>query len=72
MFSNAMRPTPPVATNLHRQTLLEVVSVIERRITDLDRLGPPNAPGYACNACRDGELHRLLGVIRDLAGAGRR
>ena len=66
-----MHPTPPVATDLHRQTLLKVVSIIEHRITDLDRLGPPTAPGYACNACRDGELHRLLGIFRDLAGAGR-
>ncbi len=50
------------------ETLLKVASLIERRIAELDRLGPPNAPGYACNACRDGELHRLVGVVRGMAG----
>jgi hypothetical protein len=59
---------PPTA-ELHRPTLLKVVAAIERRIADLDRLGPPNAPGHVCSACKDAELHRLLGVLRELAGA---
>ena len=57
------------AAELHRPTLLKVVAAIERRIADLDRLGPPNAPGHACGACKDAELRRLLGVLRELAGA---
>jgi hypothetical protein len=61
---------PPSATaELHGPTLLKVVAAIERRIADLDRRGPPNAPGHSCNACKDAELHRLLGVLRQLAGA---
>ena len=59
----------PPAAELHRPTLLKVVAAIERRIADLDRLGPPNAPGHSCSACKDAELHRLLGVLRELAGA---
>lgn len=55
---------------LDRPTLLRVVSAIEHRIADLDRRGPPNAPGHCCNSCKDAELHRLLGVLRELA-AGR-
>lgn len=61
---NAPASSPP---GLNPETLLDVASLIERRITELDRLGPPNARGYACNACRDGELHRLLGIIRGMA-----
>lgn len=59
------------ASDLHLPTLLKVVSAIERRIADLDRLGPPNAPGHACTTCKDAELHRLLGVLRKLATAER-
>jgi hypothetical protein len=66
-----MAATQPPAPELHRPTLLKVVSSIERRIADLDRLGPPNAPGHGCSACKDTELHRLLGVLRELAGAKR-
>ena len=64
-----MNAPSPAAPDLHRQTLLRIASVIERRIADLDRLGPPNAPGHACTVCKDGELHRILGVLRGLAGA---
>lgn len=67
----AMNSSTAADPSLHRPTLLKVVSVVERRIADLDRLGPPNFPGYACNACRDGELHRLLGILRGLAGAAK-
>jgi hypothetical protein len=66
-----MKATSSATPDLHRQTLLKVASVIERRIADLDRLGPPNAPGHGCTVCKDGELHRLLGVLRGLAEAGR-
>jgi hypothetical protein len=64
-----MTTRPTSASELHLPTLLEVVSAIERRIADLDRLGPPNAPGHACTTCKDAELHRLLGVVRKLATA---
>ena len=66
-----MKATSPAAPDLHRLTLLRIASVIERRIGDLDRLGPPNAPGHACTVCKDGELHRMLGVLRGLADTGR-
>jgi NAD(P)H-nitrite reductase large subunit len=64
-----MAATQPPTAELHRPTLLKVVAAIERRIADLDRLGPPTAPGHACGTCKDAELHRLLGVLRELAGA---
>ncbi len=60
------------APELHRPTLLKVVSTIEGRIADLDRRGPPNAAGHSCNACKDAELHRLLGVLRELAATSPR
>jgi hypothetical protein len=65
-----MNAANPSGTDLHRATLLKVVAAIERRIADLDRLGPPNARGYACTSCRDAELHRLLGVLREVAARG--
>ena len=68
MLRIAMNAAPPQGPALDRRTLLKVVSAIERRIADLDRLGPPNAPGHTCAACKDGELHRLLGVLRGLVG----
>jgi hypothetical protein len=66
MFS-AVMSTSASPAELDRPTLLRVVSAIERRIADLDRRGPPNAPGHCCNSCKDAELHRLLGVLRELA-----
>lgn len=62
-----MSPDPTPGPELHRPTILKVVAAIERRIADLDRRGPPNAPGHSCNACKDAELHRLLGVLREVA-----
>jgi hypothetical protein len=67
-----MSTSPSPAPELHRPTLLKVLSIIERRIADLDRRGPPNAPGHACNSCKDAELHRLLGVLRELAAGAPR
>lgn len=64
-----MSTSPPAAPELHQPTLQKVIAAIERRIADLDRRGPPNAPGHACITCKDAELHRLLGVLRELAGA---
>jgi hypothetical protein len=64
-----MSAAPSSGPVLDPHTLLKVVSAIERRIADLDRLGPPNARGYTCTACRDAELHRLLGVLRELVSA---
>ena len=64
-----MSAAPSAASELHRPTLVKIVSAIERRIADLDRLGPPNAPGHACTTCKDAELHRLLGVLRELVAA---
>lgn len=70
MFSIGMSAPASSPPGLNPDTLLAVASLIERRIAELDRLGPPNARGYACNACRDGELHRLLGIIRGMVGQG--
>ncbi len=61
------RSEPQPSPHLDQATLQEVVALIERRIRDLDRLGPPNAPGHACITCKDAELHRLLGAVRELA-----
>jgi hypothetical protein len=63
--------SPSTTSELHQPTLLKVVAAIERRIADVDRRGPPNAPGHSCNSCKDAELHRLLGVLRELASAAR-
>ncbi len=68
MFSFDMSAPASSPPSQNPDTLLTVASLIERRIAELDRLGPPNARGYACNACRDGELHRLLGIVRAMAG----
>ena len=63
-----MQPSElPAPVHLDVPTLRAVIALIERRIVDLDRLGPPNAPGHACITCKDGELHRLLGALRELA-----
>ncbi len=70
MFSFRMTAPTSSAPGQSPDTLLTVAALIERRIAELDRLGPPNARGYACNACRDGELHRFLGIIRGMAGPG--
>ena len=67
MFGIAMSPDLAPGPELHRPTLLKVVAAVERRIAALDRLGPPNAPGHTCTACKDAELHRLLGVLREVA-----
>lgn len=61
-----MTPDPAPGPELHRPTILKVIAAIERRIAALDRLGPPNAPGHTCTACRDAEMHRLLGVLREV------
>jgi hypothetical protein len=61
------RPENPPPARLDPTTLHEVIALIEQRIVDLDRVGPPNARGHACSACKDAELHRLLGVVRGLA-----
>lgn len=66
-----MSPSASPAHELDRPTLLRVVSTIERRIADLDRRGPPNAPGHCCNSCKDAELHRLLGILRGLVAQQR-
>jgi hypothetical protein len=68
MFS-AMSSAQPRSPQLHRPTLLHVIATIERRIADLDRLGPPTARGHSCGTCKDAELHRLLGTLRQLASA---
>lgn len=70
MFSFSMSVPASSPPGQNPDTLLSVASLIERRIAELDRLGPPNARGFACNACRDGELHRLLGIIRGMVGQG--
>jgi len=74
--SVSMSPDPAPGPELHGPTLLKVVAAIERRIAALDRLGPPNAAGHACTTCKDAELHRLLGVLREVAartsGGGQR
>lgn len=56
---------PPSPALLDQATLKHVVALIEDRIRELDRHGPPNAPGYGCVACRDAELHRLFAVLKE-------
>ncbi len=46
-------------------TLKHVIALIESRIHELDRRGPPNAPGYGCSACKDAELDRLVAVLKE-------
>jgi hypothetical protein len=41
------------------------LAIIENRIRELDRHGPPNAPGYACAVCKDAELHRLAAILKE-------
>ena len=65
-----MSPDPAPGPELHQPTLLKVIAAIERRIADLDRRGPPNAPGHTCSSCKDAELHRLLGVLREVVAKG--
>ena len=55
------QPSPAI---LDQPTLKHVLALIEDRIRELDRHGPPNAPGYGCVACRDAELHRLVAVLK--------
>jgi hypothetical protein len=50
--------------------LLEVIALIERRISILDRLGPPNAAGYTCVGCKDPELHRQPPPTKALPHSG--
>jgi hypothetical protein len=52
---------------LDQPTLKHVIALIESRIRELDRHGPPNAPGYGCAACKDAELHRLVAVLKEQA-----
>ena len=59
------RPTGPSPLPLDQATLKHVVALIEERIRELDRHGPPNARGYGCAACKDAELHRLVAVLKD-------
>jgi hypothetical protein len=62
-----MSSDPAPGPKLHGPTLLKVVAAIERRIAALDRLGPPTASGHTRTASKDAELHRMLGVLREVA-----
>jgi hypothetical protein len=50
------------------ETVAQVVAVLETRLRDLARLGPPNAPGYGCVHCRDAQAHQFISYLRGMAG----
>jgi hypothetical protein len=58
------RQRQPSSDSPDEATVRYVVALIEDRIRELDRHGPPNAPGHGCVACKDAELHRLVAVLK--------
>jgi len=52
------------------QAFREVAALLEKRLGDLARRGPPGAEGHGCVHCRDAEARRFVATLRDQAGLG--
>jgi hypothetical protein len=49
------------------ELLVQTAAVLEARLADLARRGPPNAPGYGCAMCRDAEARSFISYLRATA-----
>ena len=58
-------PNQPWGGVFDQATLRKILEIIENRIRELDRHGPPNARGHGCAACKDAELHRLAALLEE-------
>jgi hypothetical protein len=53
------------------ETLAQIAAVLEARLDELGRRGPPNAPGYGCVHCRDLEAHSFITYLRGMTATPR-
>src|SRR5512142_2831248 len=53
------------------EMLAQAAAVLEARLADLGRRGPPNAPGYGCAMCRDAEARSFISYLRATAAKSR-
>ena len=53
------------------EMLAQTAAMLEDRLRDLGRRGPPNAPGYGCVYCRDATAHSFISHLRDVAAAAK-
>jgi hypothetical protein len=65
-------PNQPWGGVFDQATLRKILEIVENRIRELDRHGPPNARGHGCAArghgcaaCKDAELHRLAAILEE-------
>jgi hypothetical protein len=53
------------------ELLAQVTAVLDGRLNDLGRLGPPNASGYGCVHCRDAQAHSFISYLRGMLATGK-
>jgi hypothetical protein len=51
------------------ELMAQAAAALEAQLRDLERRGPPNAPGYGCVHCRDSEASSFITYWRGMAAA---
>jgi hypothetical protein len=54
-------------TRTRAEALAHAAAILEGRLKDLERRGPPSAPGHGCAMCRDAEARSFITCLRGMA-----